>query len=407
MFMIHSEAMFFEIMYLYALFTDYVELELDILKEAFYELQDIITDNIKTINYNFEVELDNLVTRYSSVFELTDDTLIIQSDIDQVYVLLDQQLEGGFTEYDDHLTYLVQNINIYHILDIKDPSAQYKPLWQLNKTILAYHFLLSQKENKGEKINSKDRGILMIYENQFRDMISNISGKDDLFIRAALEFQNENHTLNPDWYIALFEDYPLQNKSFNHSLVAYYLEPYSILIKAEEKELPDNCYACYTDRDYFLSYFIIVLDRLLPKLYSNGEINKILNVRKHLLIAITPPLEKAYLECGSLNGTLEPLAMGKNTKHAFLSFYPAVLERIQTLNSPDIMLDVNKISNMILSAIFIRTFLDTCMHEDVLQDVYHRIKDAKWFNNPNYYYATLFTQTIILSGDEPDIPKKR
>lgn len=62
---------------------------------------------------------------------------------------------------------------------------------------------------------------------------------------------------------------------------------------------------------------------------------------------------------------------------------------------------------MILSAIFIRTFLDTCMHEDVLQDVYHRIINAKFLNNPNYYYATLFTQTIILSNDEPDIQKKR
>ena len=33
--MIHSEAMFFEIMCLYAIFTDYVELELDILKMLF------------------------------------------------------------------------------------------------------------------------------------------------------------------------------------------------------------------------------------------------------------------------------------------------------------------------------------------------------------------------------------
>lgn len=406
-YMIHSEAMFFEIMCLYAIFTDYVELELDILKDAFYELQDIITDNIKAINYNFDEELDNLVTHYGSIFELTEDTLIIQSDIDKAYVLLDQQIDGGFTEYDDYISQLVQNINIYHILDIQDPTSLYSPFWQLNSSIMAYHFLLAQKENMGGIIDSKDLGILLIYENQFRDMISDISGKDDIFMRAALEFQNEKYSLNPDWYVALFENQPLKSKALNHSLVSYHLNSYPLEIKMEEDNLQDNYYTCYTDRDYFLSYFIIVLDSLLPKLYSEGEINKLLNIRKHLLIAITPPIEKAYMEHGRLDGTLKPLARNKNSKQAFLSFYPTVLERIKDLDCLDMQLDVNKISSMILSAIFIRTFLDTCMHEDVLQDVYHRIINAKFLNNPNYYYATLFTQTIILSNDEPDIQKKR
>ena len=49
-------------MCLYAIFTDYVELELDLLKDAFYELQDLINDNIKTIDYDFEEELDDYVS---------------------------------------------------------------------------------------------------------------------------------------------------------------------------------------------------------------------------------------------------------------------------------------------------------------------------------------------------------
>ena len=153
--MVHSEAMFFEIMCLYAVFTDYVELELDLLKDAFYELQDLINDNIKTIDYDFEEELDNLVTKYGSVFKLTEDTLIIQSDIDEAYVLLDQKIDGGFTEYDDYISMLVQNIKIYHSLDIQDPTNQYIPFWQLNSFIVANHFLLAQKENMGAKIEKK------------------------------------------------------------------------------------------------------------------------------------------------------------------------------------------------------------------------------------------------------------
>ena len=405
--MVHSEAMFFEIMCLYAIFTDYVELELDLLKDAFYELQDLINDNIKTIDYDFEEELDNLVTKYGSVFELTEDTLIIQSDIDEAYVLLDQKIDGGFTEYDDYISMLVQNIKIYHSLDIQDPTNQYIPFWQLNSFIVANHFLLAQKENMGVKIEKKDLCLLSVCERQFQDMISEISGKDDMLIRASLEFQNEKYSLDPDWYVALFAREPLKSKALNHSLVSYHLDPCFEKIKMDNSNLDDNYYTCYTDRDYFLIYFITVLENLLPKLYSNGEINKILNTRKHLLIAITPPLEKEFIEHGEIKGILKPLDKSDNSKQAFLIFYPVVLERINKLNCPDIRLDANKISDMILSAIFIRTFLDTCLNEDALQDVYYQVKKASFFNNPNYYYATLFTELIILSGNEPDIEKKR
>lgn len=405
--MVHSEAMFFEIMCLYAIFTDYVELELDLLKDAFYELQDLINDNIKTIDYDFEEELDNLVTKYGSVFELTEDTLIIQSDIDEAYVLLDQKIDGGFTEYDDYISMLVQNIKIYHSLDIQDPTNQYIPFWQLNSFIVANHFLLAQKENMGAKIEKKDLCLLSVCERQFQDMISEISGKDDMLIRASLEFQNEKYSLDPDWYVALFAREPLKSKALNHSLVSYHLDPCFEKIKMDNSNLDDNYYTCYTDRDYFLIYFITVLENLLPKLYSNGEINKILNTRKHLLIAITPPLEKEFIEHGEIKGILKPLDKSDNSKQAFLIFYPVVLERINKLNCPDIRLDANKISDMILSAIFIRTFLDTCLNEDALQDVYYQVKKASFLNNPNYYYATLFTELIILSGNEPDIEKKR
>lgn len=405
--MVHSEAMFFEIMCLYAIFTDYVELELDLLKDAFYELQDLINDNIKTIDYDFEEELDNLVNKYGSVFELTEDTLIIQSDIDEAYVLLDQKIDGGFTEYDDYISMLVQNIKIYHSLDIQDPTNQYIPFWQLNSFIVANHFLLAQKENMGAKIEKKDLCLLSVCERQFQDMISEISGKDDMLIRASLEFQNEKHSLDPDWYVALFAREPLKSKALNHSLVSYHLDPCFEKIKMDNSNLDDNYYTCYTDRDYFLIYFITVLENLLPKLYSNGEINKILNTRKHLLIAITPPLEKEFIEHGEIKGILKPLDKSDNSKQAFLIFYPVVLERINKLNCPDIRLDANKISDMILSAIFIRTFLDTCLNEDALQDVYYQVKKASFLNNPNYYYATLFTELIILSGNEPDIEKKR
>ena len=405
--MVHSEAMFFEIMCLYAIFTDYVELELDLLKDAFYELQDLINYNIKTIDYDFEEELDNLVTKYGSVFELTEDTLIIQSDIDEAYVLLDQKIDGGFTEYDDYISMLVQNIKIYHSLDIQDPTNQYIPFWQLNSFIVANHFLLAQKENMGAKIEKKDLCLLSVCERQFQDMISEISGKDDMLIRASLEFQNEKHSLDPDWYVALFAREPLKSKALNHSLVSYHLDPCFEKIKMDNSNLDDNYYTCYTDRDYFLIYFITVLENLLPKLYSNGEINKILNTRKHLLIAITPPLEKEFIEHGEIKGILKPLDKSDNSKQAFLIFYPVVLERINKLSCPDIRLDANKISDMILSAIFIRTFLDTCLNEDALQDVYYQVKKASFLNNPNYYYATLFTELIILSGNEPDIEKKR
>lgn len=405
--MVHSEAMFFEIMCLYAIFTDYVELELDLLKDAFYELQDLINDNIKTIDYDFEEELDNLVTKYGSVFKLTEDTLIIQSDIDEAYVLLDQKIDGGFTEYDDYISMLVQNIKIYHSLDIQDPTNQYIPFWQLNSFIVANHFLLAQKENMGAKIEKKDLCLLSVCERQFQDMISEISGKDDMLIRASLEFQNEKYSLDPDWYVALFAREPLKSKALNHSLVSYHLDPCFEKIKMDNSNLDDNYYTCYTDRDYFLIYFITVLENLLPKLYSNGEINKILNTRKHLLIAITPPLEKEFIEHGEIKGILKPLDKSDNSKQAFLIFYPVVLERINKLNCPDIRLDANKISDMILSAIFIRTFLDTCLNEDALQDVYYQVKKASFLNNPNYYYATLFTELIILSGNEPDIEKKR
>ena len=405
--MVHSEAMFFEIMCLYAIFTDYVELELDLLKDAFYELQDLINDNIKTIDYDFEEELDNLVTKYGSVFKLTEDTLIIQSDIDEAYVLLDQKIDGGFTEYDDYISMLVQNIKIYHSLDIQDPTNQYIPFWQLNSFIVANHFLLAQKENMGAKIEKKDLCLLSVCERQFQDMISEISGKDDMLIRASLEFQNEKYSLDPDWYVALFAREPLKSKALNHSLVSYHLDPCFEKIKMDNSNLDDNYYTCYTDRDYFLIYFITVLENLLPKLYSNGEINKILNTRKHLLIAITPPLEKEFIEHGEIKGIIKPLDKSDNSKQAFLIFYPVVLERINKLNCPDIRLDANKISDMILSAIFIRTFLDTCLNEDALQDVYYQVKKASFLNNPNYYYATLFTELIILSGNEPDIEKKR
>ena len=203
---------------------------------------------------------------------------------------------------------------------------------------------------------------------------------------------------NANWYVAMFGNnftslyYDRVFRSLNE-------EVWESDYQDEEDELDDLLEIEETEyldeQNYFVSVYTFRLEEFLP-MVSNKKARDMLNVRKHLLMAINEDIENDYVKMGKLDITkIPPIDDHMLSINSFSCFYPIVLERISDLNCLDRNITEAKYASMIMSAIFIRTFLDLSIDQVKRQEIERQITNKGFYKQNSYSIASFLIDNII------------
>ncbi len=418
--MIHSEVMLLEIMKLYVKTTKEESLELEKLEKAFYTLEDLIGSRLGIcVDYVFDEELEKLENWSEGIFEVDGDS--ISFDENSILLLEDQvylSLADDNLNYDQYLALFIHNICLYKDLDIVPPIEEFQNILDLCFTIMQdYQLLALQEANKGV-VHKRLIDIIKALVEQYKDCYANYRYEDIDKITAVLAHLNdiyllddEHDFINSSWYIVLFsknqkQQYSLTYERLLHS-VSEEEEDYEEFDEEEEEKKDVFQETTYLDNeiDFFISYFTILLNQYLKQVEDKGA-KVILTVKKYSLIAIQPFLEDYFLKEKTLDSLpLPELKPEWICDSLFSSLYLTVVECTCSLQHRDSTLTSGEYADMIIGALFIRTFLDLSVNKEQILDVKKRVINPDFYQNPDYKIATHLIDEIIFK--ERGMERKR
>ena len=125
-----------------------------------------------------------------------------------------------------------------------------------------------------------------------------------------------------------------------------------------------------------------------------------------MLISINSDIEEYYLE----NKTIDSLQLPELkkewlTEQSFTSLYLLAYESVLFLNVKDDMMQDDVYSDMVLRAIFIRTFLDLCISEENVLSVKNKIMQNDFYRNNDYKVANQLIDEVIFPVKGPTLSR--
>lgn len=425
--MVHSEIIFLELLRLYYETTGKETLDLRNLEKAFNTFQYLIAERLYiSCEYDFDTEFDKLEDLCEELIQFNSDDLLIVDDImldlleDTILSYLNENVDNSF---DNMLGDIIYNYSIYKAFDIIPPVENYQSLFNICTTIIRDYQLLAMQESVTGQINSYLIKLISALNKQYLDIYADYSFNYISMLKVVIAYLNEKYLLddeqdfvNSDWYIVLFGKNKMQKnillynrimKSINEEEEDY--NKYNIGKEDEENyeeeinvfEFPSEVTYLDNEIDFFISYYIIMLNYYLKNV-TNPTIKENLNIKKYMLIASVPDIENYFLETGSLEDfTFKNFDKKLLTDSSFSSLYLIVIESIEIFNHADWELNNALQEEMIIKAIFIRSFLDLSINEKELENVKNKLVTGRFYKNINYSFATSLIDDIIFK--EPDI----
>ncbi len=408
--MVHSEFMFFEILDLYFKITGENKIEFDKLEKAFYTLQDIIESHLGiSISYAFLEELEKLVCDYQDLFYYDEEKIgfadadpsLIRDEI--LFHLKDENLELDYNLY-----FYVQNMAIYRDLNIYIPLENYQDLFNTSCSILQNYLLLARQESILGSVFKPSFLLTKSFWEYFEELYCDLAEEDIIKIKVIITELNDlyfsdidNDYVNQDWYIALFskggkEIHTLQYNrisqliSLEEENYCEYEEDIDDLVLVDE-ETP------YLDDEvtFFLTYYLALLNQNI-KIIEPSRIKEYLTLKKYLLICILPDIEDYYFEKETIDTfTLPHIEMELLSENSFLEFFLLILEIMDNFNVKDSYCNDEAQSLMIISALFIRSFLDLSIHEEKRKEIIDRLVTSDFYKNPSYMIASKYVDEFI------------
>ena len=125
-----------------------------------------------------------------------------------------------------------------------------------------------------------------------------------------------------------------------------------------------------------------------------------------MLISINSDIEEYYLQ----NKTIDSLQLPELkkewlTEQSFTSLYLLAYESVLFLNVKDDMMQDDVYSDMVLRAIFIRTFLDLCISEENVLSVKNKIMQNDFYRNNDYKVANQLIDEVIFPVKGPTLSR--
>ena len=402
--MVHSEVLFLKLIHLYQIFTDETKVDIESLEQAFNSLVYLCSNHTDIpVELDFLEELKKLEENYDDLF-LIDDDFVGYKDYDALtmHIMIFEQIQDEATELDQEIDSIIQNFIIYQDLHIPIPFNEYEYLFQINSNIIFYHLVLANKESNNT-CQLKDAKLLKFFTELLDYHLLLLDEEDYIKVNSILTYYNQKYLSdnmfhNANWHVAMFGNnvaplyYDRVFRSLNEEIV---LEDY----QDEENEL-DNLIEFddteYLDeQNYFISIYTFRLEEFLPAV-TDKRVRELLNVRKHLLMTINSDMENDYAETGTIDISKMPKTdESLFTNDSFSSFYSIVLERIQDLNCLDRNITSEKYASMIMSAIFIRTFLDLSIDKEKEQEIARQITSRDFYKQTSYSTASFLIDNII------------
>ena len=402
--MVHSEVLFLKLIHLYHIFTDETKVDIESLEQAFNSLVYLCSNHTDIpVELDFLEELKKLEENYDDLF-LIDDDFVGFKDYDALtmHIMIFEQIQDEATELDQEIDSIIQNFIIYQDLHIPIPFNEYEYLFQINSNIIFYHLVLANKESNNT-CQLKDAKLLKFFTELLDYHLLLLDEEDYIKVNSILTYYNQKYLSdnmfhNANWHVAMFGNnvaplyYDRVFRSLNEEIV---LEDY----QDEENEL-DNLIEFddteYLDeQNYFISIYTFRLAEFLPAV-TDKRVRELLNVRKHLLMTINSDMENDYAETGTIDISKMPKTdESLFTNDSFSSFYSIVLERIQDLNCLDRNITSEKYASMIMSAIFIRTFLDLSIDKEKEQEIARQITSRDFYKQTSYSTASFLIDNII------------
>lgn len=402
--MVHSEVLFLKLIHLYQIFTDETKVDIESLEQAFNSLVYLCSNHTDIpVELDFLEELKKLEENYDDLF-LIDDDFVGFKDYDALtmHIMIFEQIQDEATELDQEIDSIIQNFIIYQDLHIPIPFNEYEYLFQINSNIIFYHLVLANKESNNT-CQLKDAKLLKFFTELLDYHLLLLDEEDYIKVNSILTYYNQKYLSdnmfhNANWHVAMFGNnvaplyYDRVFRSLNEEIV---LENY----QDEENEL-DNLIEFddteYLDeQNYFISVYTFRLEEFLPAV-TDKRVRELLNVRKHLLMTINSDMENDYAETGTIDISKMPKTdESLFTNDSFSSFYSIVLERIQDLNCLDRNITSEKYASMIMSAIFIRTFLDLSIDKEKEQEIARQITSRDFYKQTSYSTASFLIDNII------------
>ena len=402
--MVHSEVLFLKLIHLYQIFTDETKVDIESLEQAFNSLVYLCSNHTDIpVELDFLEELKKLEENYDDLF-LIDDDFVGFKDYDALtmHIMIFEQIQDEATELDQEIDSIIQNFIIYQDLHIPIPFNEYEYLFQINSNIIFYHLVLANKESNNT-CQLKDAKLLKFFTELLDYHLLLLDEEDYIKVNSILTYYNQKYLSdnmfhNANWHVAMFGNnvaplyYDRVFRSLNEEIA---LEDY----QDEENEL-DNLIEFddteYLDeQNYFISVYTFRLEEFLPAV-TDKRVRELLNVRKHLLMTINSDMENDYAETGTIDISKMPKTdESLFTNDSFSSFYSIVLERIQDLNCLDRNITSEKYASMIMSAIFIRTFLDLSIDKEKEQEIARQITSRDFYKQTSYSTASFLIDNII------------
>ncbi len=395
----HTEVLIFQIIKLYCYTTGEYKVPLNLLEQAFYELQGIMNKG-KNLEDNkiFEVELDSLLEILSDI-EFNDEELIVYGEIEDLENTLKEQLEPLF--YDKLLSYYSFNYAVIKALKIEVLPEEAEPIIEKNKATMALFIKLAQEELNNipsvetlAQLNEAYDELIEMFETLSKEMLTKI--KVYCAILNKDRFQNsKKENVDNTWYIVLFSNASSQMERIIYDRVDFW----SFMCEEEENESDEE--PIMSDVDYFLKTFFNNLCTYLEQ-YPNTFGKEALTIKKYLLLSL-PELDEIrdiYLETKDIGNT-KIETYYPFTKEHFNSLLETVFECIQNLKKTNIKLENEFVfSKAILSAIFIKTFLDLSVNEEAKRKVIVVLTSLGFYKAPGYEGISNIIDNLIFDSSK-------
>lgn len=406
--MVHSEIMFLELIQLYLEMSQDNTLELEKLERAFYTLEELLGNHLGiSVEYVFDEELEKFDTLCEGIISLDEHTMYF--DEDNSSELLEEIVTSSFCDdyydFDSEVADIVHNIYVYHDLEIEPNLSDYQDILNASLTIYKDYQILADQTVFNGKTNSYMLLFIQSLVSQFESMYAELEYDDVAKLKVVLAYLNglylldgDDDFLNSDWHIILFSNNERQIYSLSYKRLARFVEnedkEYDNKNELSSEEIPS--FTFYLDEiEFFLKNYLHTLHQYL-KGVGNLEVKQILTTKEYMLIARDEETEKYFLEHGTLDGkSLTDITQNLITETSFNSLYLTVIDAMDAFKKKDGDIHSNEEASMIVSALFIRAFLDLCINQEMIKDVYTRISDPNYYSNSDYQIATSFIDEII------------
>ena len=404
--MIHSEFLFFYLVKLYKDTTDEEYVDLKRLEEAFYTLEELIGDGMGIyLDYVFLEELDKLESKHDDLFVIDEDSIgFIDVELDFIEEELLSRYDEEETELDNVIPEFVYNICIYHALNIEPPLDEYQELFNTNATVIQNYLLLAYQESKNGNISKYSFLMLKSFHEYLEQQLKKLEDLDVAKISVVTAYYNnlflldsDNDYINANWYVVLFGKSEKQKKSLYYDFIYHFInEEYGDDEEMDVTSDDISTISTYLDEtDLFMQYFTILFKNYLLTM-NKSLVKDLLTIKKYLLVAISPQLEEYFLEDYSIDDLgLPPLNKELLTDTSFNYFYLIAVEQINSFLCKDRDITEQVQADMITSALFIKTFLELCINEEMKYDIENKIIHSGFYKSDDYQFASSLVDEII------------